>query len=78
MVNKLNEINIQCEIIAQDELFNNYIYMDDNDIIILGFDSMEARLQAVKALSYYKHSKPFLLIDGRMGAEHYQQYIYNY
>ena len=69
-------INTLCEVTCLNNMFENYIYLDDNDIIILGFDSMKARLQAVKALSYYKHSKPFLLIDGRMGAEHYQQYTF--
>ena len=69
-------INTLCEVTCLNNIFQNYIYLDDNDIIILGFDSMDARLQAVKALSYYKHSKPFLLIDGRMGAEHYQQYTF--
>lgn len=48
--------------------------LDNNDIVILGFDSMEARkdaaTQATKRLN-----KPFLLIDGRMGAEEYQQYV---
>ena len=29
----------------------------------------------VQALSGWKESKPFALIDGRMGAEHYQQYV---
>ena len=58
-----------------DELFSNYIYMNDDDIIILGFDSMKSRLDAVKAIGRWKYSKPYALIDGRMGAEHYQQYI---
>ena len=74
--NKLNKISPHCSIVVKNNLFDNYIYMNNNDIIILGFDSMEARLTAVKALSYYKYSKPFLLIDGRMGAEHYQQYTF--
>ncbi len=71
---KLFKINSNCEIVMQNELFNNYIYMNDDDIIILGFDSMQSRLDAVKALTGWKHSKPYALIDGRMGAEHYQQY----
>ena len=45
-----------------------------NDIIILGFDNMAARLAAVTNISNHKF-KPFAIIDGRMGAEHYQQYI---
>ena len=71
---KLLKINEHCNIMMQNELFNNYIYMNDDDIIILGFDSMQSRLDAVKALTSWKHSKPYALIDGRMGAEHYQQY----
>ena len=30
---------------------------------------------AVKAITSWRESKPLLLIDGRMGAEHYQQYV---
>ena len=45
-----------------------------NDIVILGFDSMNARLEAVTHITNNK-IKPFAIIDGRMGAEHYQQYI---
>ncbi len=48
------------------------MYMTGNDIAILGFDSMESRRDAVRAL--YKSSiRPKIVIDGRMGAEHYQQ-----
>lgn len=45
-----------------------------NDIVILGFDSMTSRLDAVTHISNNRN-KPFAIIDGRMGAEHYQQYI---
>jgi molybdopterin/thiamine biosynthesis adenylyltransferase len=45
-----------------------------NDIVILGFDSMAARLAAITNITKHK-IKPFVVIDGRMGAEHYQQYI---
>ena len=44
-----------------------------NDIVILGFDNMNSRLEAVTHIS--NKAKPFAIIDGRMGAEHYQQYI---
>ena len=51
--------------------------LDEQDIVILGFDSMSARLDAAKvALS--KKNNPFLLIDGRMGSEQYQQYTLRY
>ena len=44
------------------------------DIVILGFDNMASRLEAVIHISNHK-VKPFAIIDGRMGGEHYQQYI---
>jgi molybdopterin/thiamine biosynthesis adenylyltransferase len=47
---------------------------EDNNVVILGFDSMESRLYAVEQI--LKHKKPDVLIDGRMGAEHYQQYTF--
>ena len=72
---KLKDINEYAEIVCDDKMFENYVYMNDNDIIILGFDSMKSRLDAVKALTKWKYSKPYALIDGRMGAEHYQQYV---
>jgi len=45
-------------------------------ILILGLDSMSARKEVVKSLSEHP-DKPKIVIDGRMGAEHYQQYIYD-
>ena len=45
-----------------------------HDIVILGFDNMAARLAAVTNITNY-NIKPLAIIDGRMGAEHYQQYI---
>jgi hypothetical protein len=59
------------------ERFGRFINFDkplnDTDIVILGFDNMESRLEASKA-ALNKNNKPFLLLDGRMGAEQYQQY----
>tara|TARA_R100000700_G_C3177287_1_gene152409 strand:+ start:123 stop:779 length:657 start_codon:yes stop_codon:yes gene_type:complete len=49
--------------------------LGEKDIVILGFDNMETRLAAVKK-SLSEKSKPFAIIDGRMGAEHYQQYVF--
>jgi len=72
---KILDVNNSAEVMCADEMFSNYIYMNDNDIIILGFDSMKSRLDAVKAMTGWRQSRPFLLIDGRMGAEHYQQYV---
>lgn len=71
---KILDVNNSAEVMCADEMFSNYIYLNDNDIIILGFDSMKSRLDAVKAITSWRESSPLLLIDGRMGAEHYQQY----
>ena len=46
---KIKDINNDAEIVCSEELFSNFLYMNENDIIILGFDSMESRLDAVKA-----------------------------
>jgi molybdopterin/thiamine biosynthesis adenylyltransferase len=59
------------------ERFTEFYPQGESDIAILGFDSMEARLQAVEALCSNPTIKPIHLIDGRMGAEHYQQYIFD-
>lgn len=72
---KIHDINDLADVMCLDEMFKNYVYMNNNDIIILGFDNMKSRLEAVEAISGWKHSKPYALIDGRMGAEHYQQYV---
>ena len=72
---KLLEINASIEVMCVNEMFSNYVYLGNNDIIILGFDSMKSRMDGVKAISSWKQSKPYALIDGRMGAEHYQQYV---
>ena len=54
---------------------NTYEPMSEkSDIVILGFDNMSSRLNAVTNITNHKN-KPFAIIDGRMGAEHYQQYI---
>ena len=37
---------------------------------------MKSRLEAMKICLGYKDYNPGLLIDGRMGAEHYQQYTF--
>ena len=47
-----------------------------SDIIVLGFDNMESRLQAVEIACSVKRLKPIILIDGRMGAQTYQQYVF--
>tara|TARA_R100000458_G_C8263111_1_gene238424 strand:- start:142 stop:801 length:660 start_codon:yes stop_codon:yes gene_type:complete len=64
----VNEVN---------EKFSRYRPDGDNDIIILGFDSMSARLDAVNKVLSVPGVKPLYIIDGRMGAEHYQQYVFD-
>tara|TARA_R110000824_G_scaffold38267_9_gene117062 strand:+ start:1105 stop:1794 length:690 start_codon:yes stop_codon:yes gene_type:complete len=72
----LKDINPGCEVLEMNEMFNTFMYSNPNDIIILGFDSMSSRLEAIETCLSYKGFNPKLLIDGRMGAEHYQQYTF--
>jgi len=80
-VNALQEhmesINYNIDIMTANEYFNLFRYQNNNDIVILGFDSMKSRKEAVEEICRRKNEKPFLLIDGRMGGEHYQQYVFN-
>jgi len=55
--------------------FDEFNYQGQNDIVILGFDSMQSRMDAVKIICSNPTTIPKCIIDGRMGAEHYQQYI---
>ena len=48
--------------------------LQNQNIVILGFDSMADRLEAVQIVCRDAKFKPLCIIDGRMGAEHYQQY----
>lgn len=70
----LEDINPKCKIECIDGEFKEYYYNGDKDIAILAFDTMNVRMEAVKILCANKQ-KPMCIIDGRMGAEHYQQYI---
>jgi len=72
----LKAINPRIQVETFNERFTNYS-PDGNDIAILGFDSMEARLEAVMIMCRVNSVKPKFIIDGRMGAEHYQQYIFD-
>jgi len=68
---------IECSI--EVELSNSkfkYYQGTKDDILVLGLDSMSARMEIVKLLAKCPN-KPSFVIDGRMGAEQYQQYIYN-
>jgi len=71
----IDNINPFCEVESHNEKFNKYYHTGDNDIIVLGFDSMLARMEVVEACTKIKNAKPLFIIDGRMGAEHYQQYF---
>ena len=72
----LKDINPNCDITEMAMYFKTFMYYNEDDIIILGFDSMKSRLEAMKICLSYKGFNPKLLIDGRMGAEHYQQYTF--
>ena len=67
------EHSIEIELI--NSKFNRYMGSKE-DILILGLDSMSARMEIVKLLAECP-DKPTFVIDGRMGADQYQQYIYN-
>ena len=70
----IRRINDGATVLTLAERFEEFHPSDNEDIIVLGFDSMVSRLDAVKAIT--KKGKPYALIDGRMGAEHYQQYSF--
>ena len=71
----INEINTNAEITPVNGEFKEYYYNGDKDIAVLAFDTMNVRMDAVKILCANNKQKPICIIDGRMGAEHYQQYI---
>ena len=79
-VDALNEqllaINYDIDVMMYPEYFSLFRYQNNNDIVILGFDSMKSRREAVEQICGNKKTKPFMLIDGRMGGEHYQQYLF--
>ena len=75
----LKDINPQSDIVEYFGVFNHYYWNSNDDIIILGFDSMKSRLEAMELCLNDKvprNGKPLMIIDGRMGAEHYQQYTF--
>ena len=75
---KGNLLNISRELVIDTHSgdFETFYFQDHNDIVILGFDSMKSRLEAVATICSNPTTKPKCIIDGRMGAEHYQQYVY--
>ena len=70
----IEDINTNTSVTPVNGMFSEYMYNGPNDIAILGFDSMKSRMEAVVILCS-NSNKPAYIIDGRMGAEHYQQYI---
>tara|TARA_R100000458_G_scaffold59900_1_gene72547 strand:+ start:2958 stop:3617 length:660 start_codon:yes stop_codon:yes gene_type:complete len=76
LTQKMKEIEPEVSVMVIKKKVENstILYLSGNDIAILGFDSMMSRYGAVEAL-YRTTIKPNLVIDGRMGAEHYQQYV---
>tara|TARA_R100000664_G_scaffold33847_1_gene52317 strand:+ start:2586 stop:3254 length:669 start_codon:yes stop_codon:yes gene_type:complete len=73
---QLSAINEDIDVMKYSEYFKMFRYQDNNDIVVLGFDSMKSRREAVENICSNKKTKPFMLIDGRMGGEHYQQYVF--
>jgi hypothetical protein len=71
----LLDINPEMIIDTHNGDFELFHFQDHNDIVILGFDSMKSRLEAVTIICSNPTTRPKCIIDGRMGAEHYQQYV---
>lgn len=74
----LIDINPNCNISSSNKKFN-MLYPGGKYVCILGFDNMDARMDVVKHCTndLPKSERPDYIIDGRMGAEHYQQYIFH-
>ena len=71
----LKMINPDVDITVEPGRFSAFVKpLSEDDIVILGFDSMDSRLEAATA-ALTERNRPFALIDGRMGAEEYQQYV---
>ena len=73
LMNIMMEINDQATVECKVGLFKE-LCPYGNDIVILGFDSMKSRIEAVESVLKSKNNSILCLIDGRMGAETYQQY----
>ena len=75
----LTDINPEIQVEVLDRYFSEYLYNGSNEVIILGFDSMKSRMDAMETINIdcleHHWKEPVLVIDGRMGAEHYQQYV---
>ena len=75
LINHMKRVNVMIKVEGIIDRFTTYEGSKEG-ILILGLDSMKARRDIVKMLVKCPY-KPKIVIDGRMGAEHYQQYIYN-
>ena len=71
----IKKIECSIEVKPTNSKFKHYIGTNE-DILVLGLDSMAARMEVVSDLAM-QPVKPAFVIDGRMGAEQYQQYIYD-
>ena len=74
LINHMKDINQHIRVEGIISRFKYYKGTNEG-ILILGLDSMDARKEVVKSITQHP-DKPKIVIDGRMGAEHYQQYIY--
>tara|TARA_R100000808_G_C2155533_1_gene168458 strand:- start:22903 stop:23565 length:663 start_codon:yes stop_codon:yes gene_type:complete len=70
----LKQINPEIEVQIHNEKFKHYYPELKRNVVVLGFDNMEYRLQAVKEVCKFKNCD--FLIDGRMGAEQFQMYTF--
>jgi len=68
-------ISPDSKIMIDNGRFETFEDTGPKSVMILAFDSMSSRKQAAQA-ALSTRIKPWLLIDGRMGAEHYQQYTF--
>ena len=75
LTNHMKRINVLIKVQGYISKFTDY-RGSKQGILILGLDSMKARKDIVELLVNCP-DKPKTVIDGRMGAEHYQQYIYD-
>jgi molybdopterin/thiamine biosynthesis adenylyltransferase len=75
LINHMKRINMLIKVQGYVSKFTDYRGSKEG-ILILGLDSMKARKDIVELLVNCP-DKPKIVIDGRMGAEHYQQYIYD-
>jgi len=69
----IKKIECSIEVKPTNSKFESYSGTKDG-ILILGLDSMKARMDIVELLAQCP-DKPNIVIDGRMGAEQFQQYM---